>query len=179
MKYCPQCHKQYTETWITFCSDDGTILVDTGYTPGQYQSPSSSQRPTYAPPRSEQPTWRSPDPNAPGAWVAPDERQPIQSPVWQPPPPPGGYTRQQPTQGLALASMVVGILSLFFGTFCLGPIPGIAALILGLVALSQINKAPDRNTGKPLALVGVITGSLSVLIFIGWLVFIIAARLFS
>jgi hypothetical protein len=174
MKYCPQCHKQYTETWITFCSDDGKILIDTGYTPGQYQSPSGSQRPTYTPPRSEQPTWRSPDPNAPGGWVTPDDRQPIRTPVWQPPPPPG-YPTQQPTQGLAVASMAVGVLSMF-GLFCLGPIPGIVALILGLVALSQIKKAPARNTGKPLAIVGVVTGSLSILTFVGWLVFFIIAR---
>jgi hypothetical protein len=178
MKYCPQCHKQYTETWITFCSDDGTILIDTGFTPNQ-QSPFDRQRPAYAPPRSEQPTWRSPDPNAPGGWVAPDERQPMRSPAWQPPPPPTGYPKQQPAQGLALGSMVVGIFSLFFGLFCLGPLPGIAALILGLVALSQIKKAPDRNSGKPLALVGVVTGSLSVLIFVGWLVFIIIANILS
>jgi hypothetical protein len=75
--------------------------------------------------------------------------------------------------------MVVGVLSLFFGMFCLGPIPGIAALILGLVALSQIKKAPDRNTGKPLALVGVVTGSLSVLIFVGWLLFMIIAGILN
>jgi uncharacterized protein DUF4190 len=70
--------------------------------------------------------------------------------------------------------MVVGVISMF-GMFCLGPIPGIVALILGLVALSQIKKAPDRNSGKPLAIVGVITGSLSILTFVGWLVFVIIA----
>src|SRR5213593_1277600 len=157
MKYCPQCHKQYTEAWITFCSDDGVILIDTGFTPSQ--QPGGQRPPPYAPPSSEQPTWRSPDPDAPGAWVAPDERQPMVSPAWQPPPPPPVYQRQQPTQGLAVASMIVGLLGLFVGLFCLGPIPGIVALILGLVALSQIKKAPERNSGKPFAIVGVITGS--------------------
>jgi hypothetical protein len=102
----------------------------------------------------------------------------MRSPAWQPPPPPAVYPRQQPTQGLALASMVVGVLSMF-GLFCLGPIPGIAALILGLVALSQIKKAPDQNTGKPLAIVGVVTGSFSILIFVGWLVFVMIANILS
>jgi hypothetical protein len=63
--------------------------------------------------------------------------------------------------------------------FCLGPIPGIASVVLGLVALSQIKKAPDQNGGKPFAIVGVITGSLSMLIFVGWLLFIVIANLAS
>src|SRR5262245_52986780 len=128
MKYCPQCHKEYTEAWITFCSDDGVILVDTGFSPSQQPTPPSSQRPPYAPPRYEQPTWRSTDPNSPGACVAPDERPPIAAPVWQPPPPPVAFKRQ-PSQGLAMTSMILGICSLFIGLFCLGPLPGIAALI--------------------------------------------------
>jgi hypothetical protein len=173
MKYCPQCKKQYNETWITFCSDDGTILIDTGYTPGQQPSTSGSQRPPYSPPLSEQPTWRSPDPNAPGAWVAPDERIPMRSPAWQAPQPPVVYPRQQPTNGFAVASMILGILGLIIG-ICLGPIPGIAALILGLVALGQINKAPQGSSGKPMAIVGIVTGSLSLLfygaMFILWIV---------
>jgi Domain of unknown function (DUF4190) len=175
MKYCPQCHKQFTEVWITFCSDDGTILIDSGFSPGQQPPFQNTQRP--APPTTEQPTWRSPDPNAPGAWVAPDERPPMRSPAWQPPPPPSVYPRQQQSHGLAVASMILGIASLFVGMFCLGPLPGIAALILGLVALSQIKKAPDRNSGKPLAIVGVVTGSLSVLIFGAWLLFIVVVNL--
>ena len=28
MKYCPQCNRQFTEPWITFCSDDGTLLIE-------------------------------------------------------------------------------------------------------------------------------------------------------
>jgi len=171
MKYCPQCQKQFTENWITFCSDDGTILVDTGYTPSSQPPPPGSQRPVYTPPGSDPTSWRSPDPNAPGGWVAPDERQPIPQPVWQPPPVPGIYPRQQPSQGLAVASMIIGAIGLL-GGFCLGPIPGIVALILGLVALSQIKKAPDRNGGKPLAIVGIVTGSFT--IFFYGLIFLIA-----
>jgi len=75
--------------------------------------------------------------------------------------------------------MVLGNLGLFVGMFCLGPVPGIAALVLGLVALSQIKSAPDRNGGKPFAIVGIITGSLSMVIFVGWLLFIVIANLAS
>ena len=69
--------------------------------------------------------------------------------------------------------MILGVVGLFVG-FCFGPIPGIAALILGLVGLNQINKSPQTTTGKPLAIVGIVTGALSVLvygaIFIGWII---------
>jgi hypothetical protein len=166
MKYCPQCQKQYSETWITFCSDDGTILVDSGPTPSP--QPPTSDRPPYAPPMPEPPIWRAADPNAPGGWIAPDERQPMSppgvTPPWQPPPPPV-YPRRQQSQGLALASMVLGLIGLFVGWICLGPIPGVVALILGFVALSQIKRAPDLNGGKPFAIVGIIAGSLNVLIY--------------
>lgn len=181
MKYCPQCQKQYTENWITFCSDDGAILTDTGYSPSP-PPPVGGQRPPYAPPTSEQPKWqaqnpnadwRSPDPNAPGSWTPPG---PV-SPAWQPPPPPLPYQRQGPSSGIAVASMIVGIISLLVGVWCLGPVPGLAALILGLVALSQIKNAPDKNGGKPFAVVGIVTGALSMLVFGIWMLIIVIANL--
>ena len=56
--------------------------------------------------------------------------------------------------------MVVGIGSLI----CLGPVLGAVAIILGAVALSQIKKNPDKVGGKPFAVTGVVTGSISVVI---------------
>jgi hypothetical protein len=94
----------------------------------------------------------------PGGWVAPDERPPM-TPVWQPPPPPPRPVKQQ-SQGLAVASMITGILGLVLG--CFGPLPGIAALVLGGMALSQIKKSPETTSGKPLAIVGIVTGALTV-----------------
>jgi hypothetical protein len=44
---------------------------------------------------------------------------------------------------------------------CLGPIPGIVALVLGLTALSQIKKSPQEVGGKPYATAGVIIGAIS------------------
>jgi hypothetical protein len=178
MKYCPQCHKQFDEKWITFCSEDGTILIDTGYTPNYQPPPPGTQRPVYTPPGAEQQNWRSPDPNAPGGWGGQqDQWRPAPAPVWQPPPPP--YVRQQPSVGLALASMIVGIIGMATGLFCLGPIPGIAALILGLVALSQIKKAPDRNGGKPFAIVGIISGSLSIAFYGLFIIIAIIGSIFG
>jgi hypothetical protein len=166
MKYCPQCRKEYTETWITFCSDDGSILIEQFSPPGDPNWDPQIRTPTQSP--SEQPTQWMPRPSTtPGGWVAPDERPPMRPAVgWQPPPAPMVSRQQSPSQGLAIASMITGILGLFMGFFCLGPIPGIVALILGLVSLSQIKKLPDKVSGKPFAIVGVVAGSLS-LVFYG------------
>lgn len=56
---------------------------------------------------------------------------------------------------------------------CFGPIPGIAALVLGLVALAQIKKSPEKFGGKPFATAGVIIGGITVLfyaLFLLWLI---------
>jgi hypothetical protein len=66
--------------------------------------------------------------------------------------------------------MVVGIIGVTVGWLCFGPIPGIAAIIMGAVALSQIKKNPDQVTGRQFALTGVITGSLTVIFYLGVLV---------
>ncbi|MGA2139262.1 MAG: DUF4190 domain-containing protein [Verrucomicrobiia bacterium] len=59
------------------------------------------------------------------------------------------------TSGLALASLVLGIL----GVTCLLPIIGaILALILGIVALSQINKSGGSVTGQGKAIAGLVLG---------------------
>jgi hypothetical protein len=57
--------------------------------------------------------------------------------------------------------MVVGIASVG----CLGPVPGVVAIILGLVALSQIKKNPDHMGGESFAWTGVITGGVTVLVY--------------
>jgi len=69
---------------------------------------------------------------------------------------------------------------MFAGWICLGPVPGLVGLVLGLVSLSQIKKHPDKNGGKPFAIIGAITGGLS-LLFYGalFLYFIIASILSS
>jgi hypothetical protein len=164
MKYCPQCNRQYTEPWLTFCSDDGTMLIEELSPPVDPNWNPVVREPTYKAPPSEQVTaWLQRDPT-PGGWVAPDERPPMRPPmpVWQPPPPPLRPVKQQ-SQGLAIASMITGILGLLFG--CFGPLPGIAAVVLGWMALSHINRSPETNGGKPLAIVGIVTGSLTIIFY--------------
>lgn len=64
------------------------------------------------------------------------------------------------TNGLAIASMVLGIAS---WVLCSGGgIIAITGLILGLVALNQISKNPEQE-GKGMAIAGVILNSISIL----------------
>ena len=128
---------------------------------------------------SEQETqWLPPrEPYMPPAWVAPDERPPMSplSPAWQPPPPP--RTRQQ-SQTLAIASMITGILGLLLGCM-LGVIPGIAGFVLGWMALAQIKKSPHTTGGKPMAIIGLVTGSITVALNVLFLLWIILALVFG
>jgi hypothetical protein len=174
MKYCPQCKRQYTEPWLTFCSDDGTMLIEELSPPVDPNWNPVVREPTYKPPPSEQDTQWLPreSPASGGGWVAPDERPPMRPPawqspqpvppVWQPPPPPVRPVKAQ-SQGLAIASMLTGLLGLFFG--CLGPVPGLVAIVLGWVALSQIKRSPETVGGKPMALIGIVSGALTVVFY--------------
>ncbi|MEJ6490630.1 hypothetical protein PQI23_12955 [Leucobacter sp. USCH14] len=77
---------------------------------------------------------------------------------------PGGYPPAQP-KGLAIAALVVGIASLvFFWFWILGLLGGIAAVILGILALR-------KRQSKGMSLTGLITGGVAVLASIGVLVF--------
>ena len=60
--------------------------------------------------------------------------------------------------------MITGIAG-FLLAGCFGPLPGIVALVLGLVALSQIKKSPEKYGGKPYATAAVIIGALSLLFY--------------
>jgi hypothetical protein len=78
---------------------------------------------------------------------------------------------------LAIASLVLGVIGLFVG-FCFGPLPGIAALILGIVALNQINKS-QQSSSKPFAVAGIVIGSISLLIYGAIFIFWIIGALLS
>ena len=121
--------------------------------------------------------WLPREPPAPGGWIAPDERPPMQPGVWTPPPPPFPRAKQA-SQGLALASMIAGIIGLVAGG-CLGPIPGIIAVILGIMALSQIKKSPAEFSGKPFATAGIILGAIIIAFYVILLIWFLLALAFG
>jgi hypothetical protein len=118
----------------------------------------------------------------PGGWIPPDERPSMNPPVpaWQPPPPPPYQpVNARPTQALALASMITAIAGIVFGMWCFGPLPGIAALIMGFIALSQIKKTPEKVGGKPFAMAGVIIGGITVVFYLLLFLWFLLALIFG
>jgi hypothetical protein len=172
MKYCPQCNREYNEAWLTFCSDDGSLLIEQLSPPVDPNWDPVIREPRVTTASEQETQWLPRDAPMPPAWVAPDERPPMMSPVWQPPPaPPRPF--EQKSQTLAVASMVIGLLGLVMG--CFGPVPGIAAVVLGWMALSQIKKNPYTTSGKPMAIIGIVTGGLTIAIyglFILWVILV-------
>ena len=67
-----------------------------------------------------------------------------------------------PTNGTAIAGLVLGIISL---PMCIYLIPAIIGLILSIVGLVQGNKYPQKP-GKGLAIGGLITSSISIVVFV-------------
>ena len=69
-----------------------------------------------------------------------------------------------PRKGLAIASLIFGIIGIPTLGLCF--VGGIAGVVLGAVALNKAKVDPTHYTGKGLALAGIITSSLSLLIAI-------------
>lgn len=111
-----------------------------------------------------------------------------QSPYQSPPGGPGyGYQSQTPPiLPLALISAIVGGVSLMIaplGCCCsifsasVSLLGGTAAVIMGHIAMVQIDKNPGVNSGKEWAIVGLATGYPAILISMGWL-FLAVLRFF-
>jgi hypothetical protein len=93
-----------------------------------------------------------------------------------PPPPAGTYLPQgagyaaQRTDGLAIAALVIGILSLLCFWLCLGIVLGPTAAIMGYISRQRIATSGGAVGGGTLAIVGLVLGILgfvgSVLVFI-------------
>src|ERR1043166_4606056 len=153
MKRCPTCNKEFDEEWLSFCTQDGTTLVDEEDARTDLIETMMAPRPAEISKQDQQAIW-----NLPSAERQSSTSEPLE-PTWQPPPPPL-HARPQ-NKSLATASMIVGIASIC----CLGPIPAIVAIILGMVALSQMKKDPERVGGRQAALTGIITGGLTVVLY--------------
>ena len=173
MKRCPTCNQTFSEGWLSFCTQDGTTLVEDSV---QRDEPPPTMMSSAPPPPFA-------NPNQPGNWSAPSggfgsgpyappqplTPQPIQS-GWQPPPAP---TIAGPKQSMAIAALCCGLFSMTFGWCCsLGLLSSPVAIVLGIVSLLQIKNNPDQNTGKPLAIIGIVAGAAYlafwVLIFFVW-----------
>jgi Domain of unknown function (DUF4190) len=102
--------------------------------------------------------------------------QPPPTPQPPPAPPAAGQTPYQPrptspTNGLAIASLVLGIAGLVF--YVCG-IASILALVFGYMAKGQIDQSGGTQQGRGMAIAGIIMGWIGVAILvIFWVVIII------
>lgn len=156
MKRCPKCNQTFSETWLSFCTQDGTTLIDDSVSQSEPPPTIMSSAPPPVSNPNPQPGWNTPSGGF-GSNQFP-AAQPVQS-AWQPPPAPA--YKLGPAQGIAVTSMCFGIFTMTFGWCCyLGVLTGLVAIPLGIYSLIQIKNNPDRFGGKPFAIVGIITAAL-------------------
>src|SRR6266446_242843 len=99
MKRCPSCNETFAEEWLSFCTKDGTTLIEDG-------GSASELPPTIMAPPPAVPKPELPNLNLPAAEYGVPVRQFGErsiKPEWKPPPPPS-YAQPQ-TNGLALAQI--------------------------------------------------------------------------
>ncbi|MED5816068.1 DUF4190 domain-containing protein [Mycolicibacterium sp. 050232] len=114
-----------------------------------------------------------PAPPYPGASSYPP---PFPPPVY--PGYPGGYAMppSATTNSVAIGSLVTSILSLFLFAMCgIGLLAGLIGIGLGVTALHQINRS--GQSGKGLAIAGIVMGAIGTLIGLGWFVYFVGAIL--
>jgi len=95
--------------------------------------------------------------------------EPEQSAPGTPPPsspPPVQQTGQ--TSGYAIASLVLGVLSIVPGVYVGGLVMGILAIVFSRVAMKRIKATPGSINGQGLATAGLVTGivGLSLSVFV-------------
>jgi hypothetical protein len=74
-----------------------------------------------------------------------------------------GVPSAHQTDGLAVAALVLGIVGLF--TFWILMIVPILAVILGLIARRQIREPHGTRSGREMAVIAVVTGSIGIALF--------------
>ena len=90
------------------------------------------------------------------------------------PPPPGGYApiaagyAAKRTDGLAIASLILGILALVCFFICLGVVLGPTAAIMGFISRQRIASSGGTLGGGTLAVIGLILGIVGFLASVGW-----------
>lgn len=172
MKRCPTCHRTYEDDALSFCLTDGSGLVKDEPVAGSADPPRMAAPPP-APDWSTPPTPAVPSTPSWGSVGLPPQAP---SPTWgggypQPMPSPGYVQKKE--QGLAIGSLVCGIVSFL----CCSIFTGIPAIVLGIMAISKEKNDPARYGGKGMAIGGIVLGSISLLILGLYLILLAAGAI--
>jgi len=186
MKHCPTCSANFDDDDLGYCTDDGTPLLS-GANPFAPDEQATKVFAATAPTE----VMSAPRPTEYGAGTPPLQTptpEPYRwakegPPTWNPPPAPVPVPypafRQQQQTTIAVLSLVFGVASITIGWLCFGLPLGILAIILGFVALSQIKRKPEQYGGKPLAIGGMVTGGIMLLVQLAIIVIWIVALIIS
>ena len=168
MKICPTCNQIYDDDEQNYCLNDGRLL-----TKATDDAPPTVYMDA---PRITKQNWQNAAPISP--WQNQSNLQNQASP-WQNQPnlqnqgfinSPVGYGQDQT---LPIVSLVFGILSITLFC-CYGGIPlGLIALITGYIGLNNEKNDPTRYSGRGLAIGGMITGGLVLVLSILWIMFVL------
>src|SRR5260370_27429929 len=105
MKRCPSCNETFSEDWLSFCTKDGTTLIEDAGSASEPPPTILASPPVVPRPEPANLNLSAAEYDVP---VRQFGAEPLQ-PAWQPPPPPS-YA-QPHNKPLATASMVLGIIS--------------------------------------------------------------------
>lgn len=107
----------------------------------------------------------------PGPPGPPPPDQPGYGPVPEGPHP--GYAPILPTNSKATASLITGITTLVLSWCCGLGVLGIVAVVLGIRGRAEVRASQGTQTGDGLALAGIITGAVAVVIGLAVIVLIV------
>ena len=77
---------------------------------------------------------------------------------------PPGYAPILPTNGKATAALITGITTLVLSWCCGLGVLGVVAVVLGIRGRAEVRASQGTQTGDGLALAGIITGAIAVVI---------------
>jgi hypothetical protein len=163
MKICPSCRQTYTDDELNFCLTDGSFLtaVSDNEPKTVYMDQTRVTNQTnWGPQSSHQP---------PAVWGNQQDiqQQQVNSPL----------RIQSQNQTLPTISLVLGILGVVT-ICCYGGIPlGAAAVIMGVIAMNQEKNDPQNYGGRGMAIGGIVTGAISLVIGIGFIILAIIGNL--
>ncbi len=165
MKICQVCDQTYVDDNLNYCLNDGGTLT--------FEADDAPPTVTFnRAPRTQQ-SWE--DFQTPAPW----QNQPLQqNQTYQPLQPNQSYNHlaqiQLQNQTLPIVSLVLGIFAILF-TCCWGGVPfGAAALVTGYLGLKNVNENPMQFGGRGLAIGGIVTGVIGLLISIIFFIAILA-----